>query len=127
MSYRPQFPYPTPPGYQDEEFIHFFDAHTVPGLATVLSAGQELRDLPLPLDSETEYHIRAVEVATDTDDALGVQLKDAYGNYLSDGYVPAGVYSGQQLADVGACPVALESEIVCPPGGVLSISIKNLS
>jgi hypothetical protein len=127
MSYRPQFPDPTPAGFQDEEFIEFFDVHTVPGLGQVLAAGEELRDIPLLLDPDAEFHIRGIEVATQVEDALGVQFRDGYGNYLSDGYVPAGSYSGQQLADVGALPVPVECEIVCPPGAALSVSIKNLT
>lgn len=127
MSYRPQFPYPTPAGFQDEEFIQFFDSNTVPGLGHVLAAGEELRDIPLLLDPNAEYHIRGIEVATQTEDALGVQFRDGYGHYLSDGYVPAGSYSGQQSADVGALPVPIEAELICPPGAALSVSVKNLS
>lgn len=127
MSYRPQFAYPTPEGFQDEEFVQYFDSISNPALATVLAAGAEIRDIPLILDSNAEFHIRGIEVALENNNELGIQIRDPYGNYLSDGYVPAGAYSGQQLGDVGACPVALESEIVCPPGGALSISIKNLS
>jgi hypothetical protein len=96
MSYRPQFPYPTPEGYIDEEFTQYFDQFSVPALGTA-------------------------------EDPLGIRFTDPWGNHLSDGFVPVASYNGNQGSQPGGIPVALESEIVCPPGGIVTVDLKNLS
>jgi len=127
MSFRPQFPFPTPEGYQDEEFTQSFSSLTVAALSAALGLGEESTGIPLALEPNTAYLVRGIEVSTSSSDPIGVRFADPWGNFLSDGYVPAGGYSGQQLAPVGACPVIFEGEISCPPGGIFTVDLKNLS
>lgn len=127
MSFRPQFPWKTPEGWQDEEFVQYFDPTNTPGLSTSLAAGQSALGIPLLLEPGIEYHIRGIEIASAASDVNGVRLKDPWGNYLSDDFVPAGAYSGGQESAPGGLPVVIEGEIVCPPGGTFTVDIKNLS
>lgn len=127
MSYRPQFPTVVPEELEEFEFTHYFDPNNAPGLGATLQAGQELIGIPLPLEADVEYTIRAVEVFTDHENPMGIRFRDGYGNYLSDDYVPVAAYSGAQDAPVGACPVPIEPELRCPPGALILVDLKNLS
>jgi hypothetical protein len=127
MSYRPQFPYPTPEGYIDEEFTQYFDQFSVPALGTALAPAESVFGIPLHLEPGIEYRIRAVEVSAAAEDPLGIRFTDPWGNHLSDGFVPVASYNGNQGSQPGGIPVALESEIVCPPGGIVTVDLKNLS
>ena len=127
MSFRPQFPFPTPEGYQDEEFTQYFDATSVPGLSGALGSGEVAIGIPLQLEPNVAYLIRGIQVALNDADVFGVVFKDPYGNPLSDDFVPVGCYSGQQEAPVGGEVVVFEGEIECPPGGTFTVDLKNLS
>jgi hypothetical protein len=127
VNFRPQFAYPTPEGYEDLEFTQYFDATTIAALGQALAAGQEARGIPLPLDQELEYHIRGIEVSSSADDPQAVRFRDPWGRYLADDYVPAGAYCGGQGSQPGGIPVVFEGEIVCPPGGIVTVDLKNLS
>jgi hypothetical protein len=127
VSFRPQFPFETPEGFEDFELVQYFDQFNAAGLSFSLAAGAEILGVPLLLEPNVEYRIRAVQVDITLSDPLGIRFRDPYGNYLSDDFVPVASYSGQSEASVGACPVTLESEIVCPPGGAVLVDLKNLS
>jgi hypothetical protein len=129
--YRPQFPYPTPEGFQDEEFEYYYDSSNTPALNTAnLSVGQIVANIPLPLQQDAPFFWRGL-ILDNPKAAFGVRFRDAAGNYLSDDFVNVGLYSpippGSQHPPVGNAPIAIEPEIPCPLGGVLYVDIKRLN
>lgn len=125
--YRAQFPFPpVPPGDGDEYFTHTFNVGNTPALGLTIPAGGFLRDIPLLLDDRGEYHWHGFKIAGDSEgSSLSAQLKDPFGRYLSDGFVPvdhSGIGSG---GVVGTLPVVLEPAIICPPGGVVWLYLYN--
>jgi hypothetical protein len=128
MSFRPQSPIATPDGYRDEEFAYSFDASNCASLVGTIPTRQGVNDIPLLLQPDTEFRWQGFKISADAGgSSLAVQLKDPYGNYLSDGVVPVNSYGvpsglGQKI---GTQPVALESEIICPPGGVVWLYLYN--
>jgi len=122
MPYRPQFAYPTPPGFTDEEFVYSFDRSNTPSLTPGLLPGQSFLNVPLQLEKDVEYRIRSIEVI-DPSGVLGVRFRDAFGTHLTYGgvWVPAGVFtkSGPGLA--------LEPELFCPAGSSLMVDVTNLA
>ena len=125
--YRPQFPYPLPPApCEDQTCMYSYDSTNLPALA--LLAGAELRHIPLRLDKDADFYLRAI----DTQGAVSIRLEDAAGNVLSDfGYrqqsnnyeLPA-EYSGT----AGAGFVALENGmggVFGPAGGVYVLNLYN--
>jgi hypothetical protein len=131
MIYRPQFPYlPAPEGFEDEDFIYYFDAqNTVAfGIVLALPPGEDFRDIPLQLQRDGEFRWRGVQVSN-PGGALALQFQTPDGTALSDDYVPAEVYSGLPggvSGQPGGVPVPLEAEIVCAAGSVILVSVKNM-
>lgn len=128
--YRPQFAYPTPPGYQDRPFIHSFDGTTVKLLSGNIANGVFLQNIMLPLDTDEMFLWRGWKVQSYSINFLSLyfQWKDPFGNYLSPTQVTAdhiGVPSG--TAGFGFATVPIEPEIICPAGAMLSCYIFNPS
>ena len=149
MSYRPQFLYRTPPGTIDDQCSYSFDYTNTPAIAQIttgnpLAVGQEIRDIPLVLQKDAPFIIRAIKVGGawmdvsgnfNTSSPLSFRLKDCYGNYLSDGVVPIiEGYGPSGAVSQGFQPVILESgpqeetgdSLVCPAGGILFAYYKNV-
>jgi hypothetical protein len=129
MSYRPQFVYPAIPASDlAEVFTHAFNVGNTPALDGSIPAGGFLNDIPLVLDQNAEFHWAGFKISSDDDgSSLSAQLKDPFGRYLSDGFVPVnlcGVGSGLG-GSVGTVPVPVEPAIVCPPGGVVWLYLYN--
>lgn len=128
MSYRPQFVFAVPAGFRDEQFHYAFSALNTPSLSGTLAAGQEVADIPLLLQSDTEFRWRGVKIAsTPAGSSLKARFRDCFGNFLSDEYVPINCYAvGSGLGGyIGTVPVPLEEELVCPPGGVVWLGLQN--
>jgi len=122
MAYRPQFAYPPPPlGWKDEEFEYYWDGVTIPVLLQA-----PVNQVPLPMQADAEYRIRAFEMSGDTG-MLAVRFYTARSEPLS--FVPVEndlAYSGvvQGSNPVGRLPVPLNDEIVCPPGAALFVDLQ---
>ena len=111
MNHRPQFSTQTPFGFQDEEFLCFFELQFYP-----LVPGAEVLAIPLPLKTLEEFRIQALTVIDDTG-MLGVRFRDPFGNQLSEGFIPALDCTPQ---------MTLEPALVCQPGATLTVDLKNI-
>jgi hypothetical protein len=131
--YRPQFPYITPSGCQDQRCPYSFDLTNTPALTGSLPAGQSIHGVPLPIDKDADYYLRGVQ---SSDLGLGFQfrLEDPLGHPLSDtdnvlntiNFEFPALYS----ATDGAGIVALDSDdwgIFCQKGSVLKLYLNNNS
>jgi hypothetical protein len=129
MSYRPQLAYPpAPEGWVDEEFEYWFDFSNMPAFQTFLSPGEEILNMVMPTQRDAEFRWRAIQVSN-PGSFLGLRFRTPDGVYLADGFAPMENFSGFPGAAgglPGGAPVALEPEIVCPPGCVLLLDAKNL-
>jgi hypothetical protein len=139
MIYRPQFPYATPPGCRDVDFVYFFDGSNTPLLNQDIS-GLTIPYIPLVLDQDTPFFWRGWKVNANrfTNGGapgnyqlpnFGVRWEDPYNNFLSDDYVPATMYGFPSNpwqvnnALLTGPPVPI-SEIYCPPGAVVTLYLK---
>lgn len=127
--YRPQLAYPTPPGYQDLDFVYAFDSTNTPALSGTLAVGQsQLSGIPLLLQQDAPFLWRATRVNSPnaTSSSLSIQFKDCNGNYLADSPVQCNLsYSPAGLFTTGLLSVVQEPEIVCPPGGIITVYLSN--
>ena len=129
MIYRPQFAYPTPRGYRDEQFHYAFDLSNVPQLAkTSIAAGAFLQNIPLPLQQDAAFLWNSITVsgANSADPVIAGRFRDPYGNYLSDDFVPFDLYchpAGGPVIGTLDCP--WEPAIECPAGAIIWLDLKN--
>ena len=126
--YRPQFPNSVPPGYQDKEFVHYFDQTNTPQLNNALSlaAGATLLQIPLQLQGDAPFTLRGIVVNGPGNFAL--RFKDPYGNYLSDDFIPIPLRDGLEETSVfGQNVVEFEPEIPCPLGSIVFVDVKRIS
>ena len=128
MIYRPQFPYLTPEGFQDEEFHYYFDSNDQPALSVgSLAVGQSLSGIPLVLQTDAPFLWRGL-IIDNPSAAFAVRFRAPDGTYLSDDFVPIGFYSPIPPADhppVGNSPTVLDFEIPCEKGSVVYLDIKR--
>ena len=135
--YAPQFAYPPSPGKcNDQRFTYSFDSSNLPVFLGSLSPGQQTGRIPLSLDKDADFYLRAINIQgrasvrieepetnplSDSDNQLQAQnfaLPDEYGN--SDGagvvaldsgaggvYGPAGGNFVLLLANLGATTISL--------------------
>ena len=128
MSYRPQFPNQTPDGYQDKDFVHYYDQTNTPQLNNALSlaVGATILQIPLQLQGDAQFTLRAIKINGPAN--YGVRIKDPYGNYLSDDFVPIPQeYGPQETSVFGSNAVEFEPEIPCPLGSIIFVDIKRLN
>jgi hypothetical protein len=137
--YRPQFAYNTPAGCRDIPFVYTFDASNTPYLAADIN-GLTLDYIGLALEQDAPFYWRATQLGplriivagVTSSYALpnyGVYFRDPYDNDLADTHVGAvrGWFPGAMSissAWLTGLPVPLESEIYCPPGGVINAFLK---
>ena len=131
-SYQPQFAFPPcPVGFEDLEFVHYFDAVSTPALGSTLAAGAESFDIPLFLEKDADFVARAIRIVG----AAQFQFRDPTGTWLSEkppAFPPllSQSYQGQglNLAPSGAFfqpSVVLEPEIVCTAGSAFMLYLYN--
>jgi hypothetical protein len=126
--YRPQFPFPVPDQFQDKDFVHYFDQTNTPRLndALSLAAGATIIGIPLQLQGDAPFNLRAIEINGPNNYA--VRLRDPYGNYLSDDYIPIPLdYGPEETAGYGSNVVEFEPELKCPAGSVILVDVKRVS
>ncbi len=138
--HRPQFAYSTSPGCRDIPFIYTFDASNTPYLAADIN-GVSLDYIGLPLEQDAPFFWRGIKLGplrviiagVTSSYALpnyGVYFRDCYDNDIADTHVGAvrswfpqnPLSLGSSL--LGGPPVPLETEIYCPPGGVIQAFLK---
>lgn len=128
MSYRPQFLYSTPEKFKDEDFIHYFDQHNTTQLNNALSlaAGGTIIGIPLQLETDAPFFWRGLKI--DGPANYAVRLRDPYGNYLTDDYVPLPLGFSPDAPTVAGSPVIpMEPEVPCPAGSVILVDIKRIN
>lgn len=127
--YRPQFVYPpTPKGCLDQRCSYSFDQSNTPYFNGTIAAGALIQKIPLQLDQDAAFFIRAIEVQAT---GLLVGLEDTHVNPLlqptAQGQPPT-LLPALWCEPDGAGIVALETDnwgIFCPAGGVLNAYISN--
>lgn len=129
MIYRPQFVYPTPRGYRDEQFHYTFDQSNTPALNTGnLAAGLFVFNIPLNLQADAPFFLRgwSISGANVSDPQISGRLREPGGVYLSDDFIPFDLYARPlQAAIVGNLNVVWEPGIECPAGGTFLLDLKN--
>ena len=131
--YRPQYAFETPRGFRDETFHYTFDKTNVAALGVILPTLQLRNDIILQLQNDAEFVCRAIKVVGAADERggtpisnLDIWLKDPFGNYLSQTYVPISRYlTGAGRAVPGRLPVIVEPEVMCPAGGMWTMYLYN--
>ena len=127
--YRPQFAYPTPPGYTDLDFDHYFDENTVPQLGTM--ATQNIWGIVLQLDDDADFIWRGIKIpcisTNNVPQSIGLQFRAPDGRYITAGFVPLWLYglqSGNSILFEGPGCI-LESEIYCPKGSAILMDLEG--
>lgn len=130
--FRPQFYWPTPKGFKDVPFVKpvTYSQNTTGALA----AGQYWINYIVQMDYDAEQYIRSIfwqganqgQSAGALQGSVQVQLVDAFGVDLTDGYIPLWLYawgSGVTQPDGGSGRAKVfEPEIYCPKGSVLKVN-----
>jgi hypothetical protein len=127
--YRPQFAYPLPPApCEDQACMYSFDATNLPVFSGSLAAGAQTGRIPLKLDKDADFYLRAI----DSQGLISFRLEDTDGNALSDcdNAVNSTNYElpNEYSRTVGAGFVALESGaggIFGPAGGNFVVYLYN--
>lgn len=131
--YRPQFAYPTPDGFTDVDFDHYFDQHSVPPLALGPGAPDQIYNISLPLDPDAPFHWRGIKIPNLNGATgplnIGLRFRSPDGRYLSDDFVPIWLWgltpcNGDALTG-GQCCI-LESELICPAASVIFVDQSSL-
>ena len=145
MAYRPHFAYSTPPGMTDEPALFPFDYRQTGG--TIPASG--LYSMTLAFDSDADFLWR--DLLWEYPDPyfflagqVGARIRDPYGNYLADNFVPLMILGGPiytlqpwQGIDAATPPVGpqftaplsigmgvpLVDEIYCPASSTLAIDV----
>lgn len=79
--YRPQFSYPLPdPPCVDQACLYSFDKTNMPVFTGLLLAGARINRVPLKLDKDADFYLRAIK----THGLVSLRLDDTNGNSLSD-------------------------------------------
>jgi hypothetical protein len=127
--FRAQHVYPTAPG--EQEYRYSFTPYNVPSFVGTLLAGARKENIPLPLDADAPFILRAMQ-AHESPYGLAMRFRDPWRNYLSDDANPT-------LEDLNYAPndalwtifgaelVAVDAEIWCPKGAVLWVDLYNAS
>ena len=126
--YRPQFPFATPPEYQDKDFVHYFDQANTTQLNNALSlaAGAYILGIPLQLQADAPFTLRGIKINGPAN--FAVRFRDPYGNYLSDDWIPIPLeYGPEETTVYGSNEVDFEPQVKCPAGTQVLLDIKRIS
>src|SRR6185369_10340808 len=128
--YSPQFVYPRAPGAcTDQRFSYSYDASNLPVFTGTLSAGQQTGRVPLSLDKDADFYLRAINLQG----SVSVRIEDPDGNPLSDSdnaSQDANFMLPEEYGNsAGAGVVALDSGadgVYGPAGGNFVLLLANL-
>ena len=124
MNYVPQFAYPAAPrGLREDQFSYSFDATNTPGLVASIPANGITREIPLQLQTDAIFMLRAISIAAAN---LSIQIRDTFGRVLNDDYTPISVaYQPSGIAIAGGLFIPMEPEVLCTPGGIFLLDFQN--
>jgi len=125
--YRPQFAYPPSPAQcKDQSCVYSFDATNTPYLASIAAHDPGTNQIPLQLDQDADFIIRAIRIPQTS---LRVLLEDCFLHAIVDSNPNNQCLNPRFWAETdGAGFVALESDnwgIWCPAGGILIAYVQN--
>jgi len=103
-----------PNGFMDVDHSYIYQV--------VLAANQMLRDQQQPIDTDSDFVLRAVQLTANTG-VFAVRFSDSQGYYLSNGLLRSAIF----LVGTVAVPYAVFPELVLPSGGRIGIDIQDLS
>lgn len=132
---RPQFFFTTPAGFQDEPYVRpvTYGQDAFDGIPP----GTYINDYVVKLDNDTDQLFRSLfwqganqgQGAGSLSGNVQIRLRDAFGNYLTDGYIPIWLLcwgAGSQPPDGGSGRAKVfEPELYCPAGSILLIDYFN--
>ena len=128
---RPQFFNVTPPGFKDVPYVKPITYGENP-VGVTLAPGQIYNDFVVQLDNDFDQIFRSLfwqGVQQGEAGSVQIQLRDAFGNYLTDGYVPIYLLcwgAGSTPPDGGSGRAKVfEPELYCPLGSILLIDFQN--
>ena len=126
----PQYAYPRAPGKcDDQRFTYSYDSNNLPSFTGVLLAGQQTGRIPLSLDKDADFYLRAINIQG----RVAVRIEDPEDNPLSDSDNPTQAQNFMLPAEYGdssgAGVVALETGadgVYGPAGGNFMLLLANL-
>ncbi len=136
--YKPQYQFPTPAGFRDMDFDHYYDSQVLPQLVRIPGDQNPTLNIPFKLDPDAPFLWRGFKffsfepelVSADNWPNYGVRFKDPYGNPLCppDQFVPVWLFGmpPQDYPIEGSGPPCLlpgGEEIYCPASGVIYMDI----
>ncbi len=129
--YVPQFAFPLAPDpCEDLRFTYSYDSTNLPTFIGTLAPGQQTGRIPLRLDKDADFYLRAISLGG----RAAVRLEDPKDNALSDSDNPLQVQNfvntNQFGNSAGAGVTALESGaggIYAPAGGNFIVFLANLT
>lgn len=146
MIYVPQYSFPTPEGFRDLDFDHYYDSDPASGPLYLpqLSPGpgdpNPILNIPLRIDADAPFLWRGIkfegtpglgpDASSPTSFAnFGVRLRDPWGNYFcpDNDFVPVWLFGYQPQESslgLGLAPGnTMEPETECPPQSVVYLDI----
>jgi len=131
--YRPQFAYPTPDGFTDQDCDQYFDGNNAPALGQTGGPGL-VQNIPLQLDKDADFLWRGIKISRPGSYAdvpnLGIQLRMADDRYLTAGFVPVWLWGWQPSQNdnlTGGPGCILEPKIYCRKGSTILLDYRNLT
>lgn len=135
----PQFVAPTPEGYRDVDFDHFYDSLPssgplyLPQLNPTIGDPSPILNIPLRIDADAPFILRSMAFERSALLNFSVRLRDPFGNFLmpDDQFIPSWLFFTPSNADPnggGCAPLpVIDPEIYCPPQSVIYLDIATLS
>lgn len=132
---RPQYFYRTPDGFLDIPFVRPVTFGQDP--TGSIPPQQYLNDYIVQLDNDAPQLFRSLfwqgeeqgQGAGPLTGSIQIRMRDAYGNFITDGFVPIWLYcwgAGSTPPDGGSGRAKVwEPELYCPSGSVLTIDFYN--
>lgn len=132
---RPQYFYQTPKGFKDIPYVRpvTYGQDATGGIAP----GKYLNNFVVNLDTDFPQLFRSLfwqglnqgQGAGPLSGSIQIQLRDSFGNYITDGYIPIWLYlwgAGSTPPDGGSGRAKVfEPELYCPAGSCLLIDYYN--
>jgi hypothetical protein len=128
--YRPEFAYPTPDGFVDQDCDQYFDSNTTPFLAQ--STPNLISNIPLQLDKDADFLWRGVKIPILDYQGIqnvAIQLRAPGGRYITADFVPIwlfGIQVNQGDGLTGGPGCVLEPGIYCPKGSVILLDTLGI-
>lgn len=132
-TYRPQFAFKSPLKCDEQRCIYSFDFTNTPWLATTIAAGDIISRIPLELDKDADFYLRAISTLSVTGAGLEIRLEDPKGHPLSDidnlvetqNFQYPELYSEMFGAGIVALDNADDYGVFCQQGSRLFLHLYN--